>query len=50
MQTGGRTDLAVELREDFSEDDERIKGVTVKEEYLKHRKVHQRFFGLCTRR
>ena len=40
MQTGGRTDLAVELREDFSEDDERIKGVTVKEEYHKHRKVH----------
>lgn len=39
-QTGGRTDLAVELREDFSEDDERIKGVTVKEEYHKHRKVH----------
>lgn len=40
MLTGGRTDLAVELREDFSEDDERIRGVTVKEEYLKHRKVH----------
>ena len=40
MQTGGRTDLAVELREDFSENDERIKGVTVKEEYYKHRKVH----------
>lgn len=40
MQTGGRTDLAVELREDFSEDDERVKGVTVKEEYYKHRKVH----------
>lgn len=39
-QTGGRTDLAVELREDFSEDDERIKGVTVKEEYYKHRQVH----------
>ncbi|MBQ8798097.1 MAG: GPR endopeptidase [Lachnospiraceae bacterium] len=39
-QTGGRTDLAVELREDFSEDDERIKGVTVKEEYYKHRLVH----------
>lgn len=39
-QTGGRTDLAVELREDFSEDDERMKGVTVKEEYYKHRKVH----------
>lgn len=39
-QTGGRTDLAVELREDFSEDDERIKGVTVKEEYHKHRKIH----------
>ncbi len=39
-QTGGRTDLAVELREDFSEDDERIKGVTVKEEYHKHRRVH----------
>ena len=27
MQTGGRTDLAVELREDFSGDDERIRGV-----------------------
>ncbi len=40
IQTGGRTDLAVELREDFSEDDERLKGVTVKEEYYKHRKVH----------
>lgn len=40
MQTGGRTDLAVELREDFSEDDERIKGVTVKDAYYKHRKVH----------
>ena len=40
MQAGGRTDLAVELREDFSEDDERIKGVTVKEEYLKQRRVH----------
>lgn len=40
MQTGGRTDLAVELREDFTEDDERIKGVTVKEAYYKHRKVH----------
>lgn len=40
MQTGGRTDLAVELREDFSEDDERLKGVTVKEEYHKHRKVY----------
>ena len=40
MQNGGRTDLAVELREDFKEDDERIKGVTVKEEYHKHRKVH----------
>ena len=39
-QTGGRTDLAVELREDFSEDDERIRGVTVKEEYHKHRRVH----------
>lgn len=39
-QTGGRTDLAVELREDFSEDDERLKGVTVKEEYYKHRNVH----------
>lgn len=38
-QTGGRTDLAVELREDFSEDDERVKGVTVKEEYYKHRLV-----------
>lgn len=40
MQAGGRTDLAVELREDISEDDERIKGVTVKEEYLKQRRVH----------
>lgn len=40
MQTGGRTDLAVELREDFSEDDDRIKGVTVKEAYYRHRKVH----------
>lgn len=40
MQNGGRTDLAVELREDFKEDDERIKGVTIKEEYHKHRKVH----------
>lgn len=40
MQTGGRTDLAVELREDFSEDDARLKGVTVREEYYKHRKVH----------
>ncbi|MBQ9767380.1 MAG: GPR endopeptidase [Lachnospiraceae bacterium] len=39
MQTGGRTDLAVELREDFSEDDERIKGVTVKEQYHRHKKV-----------
>ena len=39
MQTGGRTDLAVELREDFSEDDERIKGVTVKEQYYRHKKV-----------
>ena len=39
-QTGGRTDLAVELREDFSEDDERIKGVTVKEVYHKHRNVN----------
>lgn len=39
MQTGGRTDLAVELREDISEDDERIKGVTVKEEYHRHRNV-----------
>ena len=39
MQTGGRTDLAVELREDFPEDDERLKGVSVKEEYYKHRKV-----------
>ncbi|MGN1084340.1 MAG: GPR endopeptidase [Lachnospiraceae bacterium] len=38
-QTGGRTDLAVELREDFSEDDERIKGVTVKEEYHRRRDV-----------
>ena len=40
MQTGGRTDLAVELREDFPEDDERLKGVTVKEAYYKHRNVH----------
>ena len=40
MQIGGRTDLAVELREDFAEDDERIKGVTVKEEYHRHRRVH----------
>lgn len=40
MQPGGRTDLAVELREGFSEDDERVKGVTVKEEYHKQRKVH----------
>ncbi len=40
MQTGGRTDLAVELREDFPEDDERVRGVTVKEEYHKHRNVH----------
>ncbi len=40
MQMGGRTDLAVELREDFSEDDERIRGVEVTEEYYKHRKVH----------
>lgn len=40
MQNGGRTDLAVELREDFPEDDERIKGVTVKEEFFKHKKVH----------
>ncbi|MBR6537343.1 MAG: GPR endopeptidase [Lachnospiraceae bacterium] len=39
-QIGGRTDLAVELREDFSEDDERIKGVTVTDAYYKHRKVH----------
>lgn len=39
MQTGGRTDLAVELREDFSEDDERIKGVTVKEQYHRHKKI-----------
>lgn len=39
-QTGGRTDLAVELREDFAEDDERIKGVTVKEEYHKHHRIH----------
>lgn len=38
-QTGGRTDLAVELREDFSEDDERLKGVTVKEEYHRRRNV-----------
>lgn len=38
-QTGGRTDLAVELREDFSEDDERIKGVTVREVYHRHRMV-----------
>lgn len=40
MQAGGRTDLAVELREDISEDDERIKGVTVKEEYHRHRNVN----------
>ncbi len=40
MQTGGRTDLAVELREAFPEDDERIKGVTVKEAYYKQRRVH----------
>lgn len=39
MQTGGRTDLAVELREDFSENDERIKGVTVTEQYNRHKKV-----------
>jgi len=39
MQTGGRTDLAVELREDFSEDDERIKGVTIKEQYHRQKKV-----------
>lgn len=39
-QTGGRTDLAVELREDFSEDDERLKGVAVKEEYYKQRRIH----------
>lgn len=38
-QTGGRTDLAVELREDFSEDDERLKGVKVKEEYHRRRDV-----------
>lgn len=38
-QTGGRTDLAVELREDFSEDDERIKGVTIKETCYKQKKV-----------
>lgn len=38
-QAGGRTDLAVELREDFSEDDERLKGVTVKEEYHRRRNV-----------
>lgn len=38
-QTGGRTDLAVELREDFPEDDERLKGVTVKEEYHRHHRV-----------
>lgn len=40
MQSGGRTDLAVELREGLAEDDERLKGVTVREEYYKHRKVH----------
>jgi len=40
VQSGGRTDLAVELREGISEDDERLKGVTVREEYYKHRKVH----------
>lgn len=40
MRNGGRTDLAVELREDFKEDDARMQGVTVKEEYHKHRKVH----------
>lgn len=38
-QTGGRTDLAVELREDFEEDDERIKGVTIKETCYKQKKV-----------
>lgn len=38
-QTGGRTDLAVELREDFSQDDERIKGVTIKETCYKQKKV-----------
>lgn len=37
--TGGRTDLAVELREDFTEDDERMKGVTVREEYHRHKRV-----------
>lgn len=39
MQTGGRTDLALELREDFKENDERIKGVTVKEEHHPHQGV-----------
>lgn len=39
MQCGGRTDLAVELREDFNEDDERIQGVTVTERYHRHKKV-----------
>jgi len=38
-QTGGRTDLAVELREDLPEDDERTKGVTIKETYHKQKKV-----------
>lgn len=39
MQCGGRTDLAVELREDFNEEDERIQGVTVTEQYHCHKKV-----------
>ena len=39
-QSNGRTDLAVELREDFSEDDERIRGVTAFEAYRNGGKVH----------
>lgn len=39
-QSSGRTDLAVELREDFSEDDDRIRGVTAFEAYRDRGKVH----------
>ena len=39
-QSSGRTDLAVELREDFSEDDERIRGVTAFEAYRNRGKVN----------
>lgn len=39
MQTGGRTDLAVELKEEFTEKEELLTGLSCREEYHKHKNI-----------